>query len=468
MDVLLNWLVQGIVVAIAAAAGLRVIPSARAQARYGFVWLAYLLLMVLPAVPGAVAALAIEVRPVDLAPVSAGAVDVAVGWWKASTIALWLWVAWSLFHAARFAGGALAVRRAKRHSQDCPADVLSQLPHWSRLAVTGRPTRVILSDRVRFAAVLGCGFPVIALAPDLPDQLSVEDLDRVLCHEWAHVQRRDDLAQLVQQLVRAIVGWHPAAWWLDRQLELEREVACDAAAVRVTGSAKGYAACLVTLTALPRTPVRSLPGLAAISTPQLRRRVVRILTTRWITSSRGWSVGAICGAAGLAALALAVSHVRALAPTPPPTTGGGLTFAPNGPTAAADAPSASNHIELNQSPATATLARRTSSDAPRLVVVRETKRLEAEPLAIQGSRNWVAELPQTALLPIDTPLSAPDTPARLDPAVIGGSGPAADNSRAPWTSAADAGVAIGRTSKGAAVATGGFFSRVGKTIASSF
>ena len=454
MDVLLNWLVQGLVVAIAAAAGLRIIPWPRAQARYGFLWLAYLLLMVLPAVPSAVA-LAIDVRPVDLAPVSAGAVDVAVGWWKASAIALWLWMAWSLFHAVQFAGGALAVRRAKRHSQDCPADVLSRLPHWSRLAGTGRPTRVVLSDRVRFAAVLGCGSPVIALAPDLPDQLSAEDLDRVLSHEWAHVQRRDDLAQLVQHLVRAVVGWHPAAWWLQRQLELEREVACDAAAVRVTGSAKGYAACLVTLTALPRTPVRSLPGLAAVSTTQLRRRVVRILATRWLTSSRGWSVGATCGAAGLAALALAVSHVRTVAPMPRPTTSAGLSPAPSAPTAA-DAPPASNHIELTQPPATATPARRPSSDATRLVVVRETKRSEAEPLAIQAPHDWVAALPQTALFPIATPVSAPRAPA------------IADNSRTPWTSAADAGVTIGRTSKSAGVATAGFFSHIGKKIAGSF
>jgi hypothetical protein len=157
-------------------------------------------------------------------------------------------------------------------------------------------------------------------------------------------------------------------------------------------------------------------------------------------------------------MALAVSHVRTVAPMPRPTTGAGLTPAPNGPTAAADAdaPPASNHIELTQPPATATLARRPSSDAMRLVVVREPKRSGAEPLAIQAPRDWVAALPQTALFPIATPVWAARAPT------------IADNSRTPWTAAADAGVSIGRTSKSAAVATGGFFSHVGKKIAGSF
>jgi hypothetical protein len=42
------------------------------------------------------------------------------------------------------------------------------------------------------------------------------------------------------------------------------------------------------------------------------------------------------------------------------------------------------------------------------------------------------------------------------------------NARTPWGSAADAGVAIGRGSHDAGVATAGFFKRFGKTIAGSF
>ncbi len=121
------------------------------------------------------------------------------------------------------------------------------------------------------------------------------------------------LRSCVQHVVRAIAGWHPAVWWLERRLDFEREAACDEVAVDVTGSAKGYAACLVTLAGMPRTPIRSLPGLAAVSPSQLRRRLERILMPQWMAAGRA-RVTAICGAAGLAVLALAVSHVRAVSP----------------------------------------------------------------------------------------------------------------------------------------------------------
>jgi len=42
------------------------------------------------------------------------------------------------------------------------------------------------------------------------------------------------------------------------------------------------------------------------------------------------------------------------------------------------------------------------------------------------------------------------------------------NDATPWGAAADTGVAVGRASQKAAVATAGFFSRLGKKIAGSF
>ena len=49
MDVLLNWLWQGVVVALAAAALLRVIPQLRTQARYRTVWAACVVVLALAA-----------------------------------------------------------------------------------------------------------------------------------------------------------------------------------------------------------------------------------------------------------------------------------------------------------------------------------------------------------------------------------------------------------------------------------
>ena len=86
---------------------------------------------------------------------------------------------------------------------------------------------------------------MIAVAPSLLTTLDAGELDRVLIHEWAHVQRRDDLVHILQIVVRIIAGWHPALWWIDRRLHLEREIACDEMTVAATGSPKSYAACLM-------------------------------------------------------------------------------------------------------------------------------------------------------------------------------------------------------------------------------
>src|SRR6185503_4263157 len=133
------------------------------------------------------------------------------------------------------------------------------------------------------ASVLGGGRPIIAVAPKLIDRLSPDELDRIMIHEWAHVQRRDDLLSLAHAIVRATAGWHPAVWWLERRMLIEREIACDEITVRLTGCPKRYAACLTAIATLPGS---SLPmeAVGVLSTPALTRRVVRILSQRRLAS----------------------------------------------------------------------------------------------------------------------------------------------------------------------------------------
>jgi beta-lactamase regulating signal transducer with metallopeptidase domain len=479
VDVLLNWLMQGAIVAIAAAAGLRVISPARAQARYGFIWAAYLLVLALPAVQAGLAAVATAVPSVDLAPAAAGRIVVRGVWWTSPAFASGVWITWSIVHAVRLAAGAVAVRQARREGQEIPRDVLAGLPHWSDVRATGRPARVVLSDRVRFAAVLGCGSPVIALAPSLIAQLSAADLDRVLVHEWAHVQRRDDVAQVLQRLVRAIVGWHPAAWWLERQLELEREVACDEVAVRVTGSAKCYAACLTTLAGLPPARLRLLPVLGAISPSPLGRRLMRILSFGSVPAARPWRAAAICGGMGLAALAAVVSSVRVVPSTAQDTAPTIAVAAPAVQRVAAGALSVSRQRGAKTPHAHATGSRRRDSIEAVQSVARAPGRSRdgrTQPTA-EGSSKPIgpSELLPSSASRIGTEALAPLAPSTAGvtvsadaPLTAVDTSRAADTVRTPWAAAADAGAAIGRTSQSAGVATAGFFSRFGKTIARSY
>ena len=85
----------------------------------------------------------------------------------------------------------------------------SDLPMWSAVRDRGRAVRVRASDRVRTAAVLGLTRPVIAVPRDAAAALTAHEIDQVVLHEYAHVQRYDDWTKLLQVLIGAFAGWHP-------------------------------------------------------------------------------------------------------------------------------------------------------------------------------------------------------------------------------------------------------------------
>ena len=71
--------------------------------------------------------------------------------------------------------------------------------------------------------------PVVLLPAALLGRLSDAQLNAVLAHEYQHISRRDNLTARMHGLVETIFWFHPAVWWIGRQLLEERERACDEA-----------------------------------------------------------------------------------------------------------------------------------------------------------------------------------------------------------------------------------------------
>jgi beta-lactamase regulating signal transducer with metallopeptidase domain len=488
VDVVLNWIWQGALVALATAAVLRVLAPSRPQARYAVAWVACLVVLALPCVP---LAWAVAVPP-PAAPDSAALaplVPLPVTWWTSTTLALALWTAWVAFHGVRLAIALVGMRIARRQCRVFPPDVEARLRHWARVRGEGRRTRLVLSPHVPAAAVLGGGAPLVALAPFLLEPLDDDDLDRVVIHEWAHVQRRDDVAQWAELVVWAIAGWHPALWWIGRQLHLEREAACDATAVAVTGSATRYAGCLATLAALRAAPARPFPALAVASPAGLRQRIVRVLALREVPFVVSWRRASVGATVLLAALALGVGGVEIVGtvslatPTPqaPPARQGG-----DGDLRVATLFSgrARPATEPLDTPVPGVARSERHAGAP--PVTARTPHVPTGPIAMGGdaqagpaNRLAQALAPALSALPAravawpphglprvieQSPTASPWPPSvSEDPTTAAGRPPAP-----PWTAAAEAGEAMGRGSERAARATAGFFNRLGSKIASSF
>jgi beta-lactamase regulating signal transducer with metallopeptidase domain len=147
----------------------------------------------------------------------------------------------ALIQLFRLALGYGAVRRLKRRS--VTADVTLPVAH-------ARPVEVLLSERIGMPMAVGYLHPAVLLPRDLMQKLTPSELRYVLLHESAHLRRGDDWMALAERLLRAIFCFQPAVHWIGRQIERERELACDDWVTAQAGEAKTYASALARLAEL--------------------------------------------------------------------------------------------------------------------------------------------------------------------------------------------------------------------------
>ncbi len=464
MDLLANWLLQGCALAAATTVVLRVLPSLSATTRYRVWGLALITVLALPVLNS------LPVSPITqptaaISAASAFEVEMpALASWPI-VIALVAYALWTLSALLRIGRALLHLCAAKRRCRDLPLHRQNRLPRWRALRDQGRRARLVVSEDVRWASVLGLTSPAIAVAPVLLRVLQDDELDCILVHEWAHVQRRDDFARLVQVLVRAMTGLHPGIWWIDRQLHITRETACDDWTINLTGSAKRYAACLTKVAGLDLTMGEAVLLPAVLSPTDLTSRVTRLLDRRRSTSTKQpISVTALSLTlfVALGLLVASVQIVRTRAPETRIDNGGSAAVLPQPFTP--DIPK----VEPALAPRVRPVLRRrrdiATSSKPGVAL---TNGLESatpssaaqrvDPAAVQIMRETpVAELPG-----VEAPVG------ELHPTPVGPAPPEM-KSGTPWGAAADAGLSLGQGSKEAGVATAGFFSRLGKSIARRF
>jgi beta-lactamase regulating signal transducer with metallopeptidase domain len=68
----------------------------------------------------------------------------------------------------------------------------------------------------------------LVLPSGLWSQLDAVGRRAVVCHELAHLRRRDHWVCWAQAVIGCLYWWHPLIWWARRRLHAEAELACDA------------------------------------------------------------------------------------------------------------------------------------------------------------------------------------------------------------------------------------------------
>jgi bla regulator protein blaR1 len=208
-----------------------------------------------------------------------------------------------LLLSARLAGGWMGVRKLKRGASLAGAELEDIVKGLKRRLRVSAPVRLCTSATVRVPTAIGWLRPYILLPVTALTGLSEAQIAAILAHELAHISRRDYLLNSLQTAIETVLFYHPAVWWVGRQMRLEREHCCDDMAVAVCGSAFEYASALAEMEQIrDRIPE---PALAATGGDLLGR--IRRVLGRDDRTSR--SLGGIAAAALVLSMASATAIV---------------------------------------------------------------------------------------------------------------------------------------------------------------
>ena len=205
--------------------------------------------------------------------------------------AVFLWGVGVLLGSLRLALGGIWIYRTGRLLRRHASDFLPELSTRMQSVVSRCfPVKLVSSALVEVPTVIGWFKPVIVLPMSSVAGLSPQQFEAIITHELAHLIRRDHIVNVFQTLVEIVLFYHPAAWWVSRQIREEREHCCDDMALGVCDSPYEYASALMmlvqnTVRAQAMAPAVSIAGGSIV------RRVRRVLytaesdnrTSRWVS-----------------------------------------------------------------------------------------------------------------------------------------------------------------------------------------
>ncbi|MBV8424169.1 MAG: pentapeptide repeat-containing protein [Candidatus Eremiobacteraeota bacterium] len=344
LAILLNSLWQGALIALVASGVLRIFVRANAATRYA-IWAFALIAMV--AIPVVTSVPRVSVEPAaaparnlststtvathdaprrtathQMAPVPANP-PISLPQFRvprvhlSSTIALaafGLWALAALVVLVRLIVAIVALERLKRDSLPLDVAYRDQMPEWNGALKEFRDVRLCVSDAIDVPVAIGLFDAMILLPTHLVHSLEPQEIDQIALHELGHLRRNDDWTNAVQRIACALLFFSPAAWFVSRQLDLEREVACDDYVLEATGAARSYAFCLTRIaevTSWPRSGVAAAPGVF------LTRRNISIRIERLLRTGRsiGSAIAPEIAATVVVALAAVLILVRTMTPS---------------------------------------------------------------------------------------------------------------------------------------------------------
>ena len=214
-------------------------------------------------------------------------------------------LAWGLWRAA-------ALRRDAQPVTVTTA-LADQYEHLHRL-FDFKHTQIATSKLVSGPVTIGLRNPLLLLPHGFLQRINDADLEAVLAHEFAHMQRRDFAKNLLYECISLPLAYHPALWLTRSRLAETREMICDDIAANAVSGHTRYAHSLLRLAALlsERPTIKTLHAIGIFDANILERRVMNLTRKNLpLPAMRKLLVAFTCStvalATGLSAMALRVS-----------------------------------------------------------------------------------------------------------------------------------------------------------------
>lgn len=228
-----------------------------------------------------------------------------------------LWLTGVLFMTLRLAAAWVRIRSLVRNARRMTPALSRAIDRVKAGLGCPRAVRAAESDVIEVPTVVGWLRPVVLMPIAVVAELTPTQLDAIVAHEIAHIRRYDHVVNGLQTFVETVLFYHPAVWWVSREMRREREHCCDDIALSVAGDGLLYA---TTLTALEERRERSAAWTIAATDGDLLARVQRILGVPMTRShdSAAWSSAVVfLGVVGLFATLIASQPAPAPIDEPP-------------------------------------------------------------------------------------------------------------------------------------------------------
>lgn len=224
--------------------------------------------------------------------------------WATGTLGI---VSWVLVRWVRLI---VVVKRQGTREHD--PDLLTILNECRATMGMTKAVPLVKVSQVPAAALLGWLKPKLLISDDFAERFSKAEIRGIFLHELGHIQRRDVAWNWIAFFTQALHWFNPFVWITLQRFQMNREILCDAAALRhlSTEERRAYGETLISIfeKASKPNPPALIPSFASIL-PRNSEIKSRIAMINQHYTSPHWTVQ-VCGYV-IAGLAIFTTFSRA-------------------------------------------------------------------------------------------------------------------------------------------------------------